>query len=192
MERDAVRELSQKIFLAELKDDLRDNEAVSKIVCWAQRKGGGEYPPSAAEPLIRHFLAAYGWEPEKTAAKSVIDLAALLPAPQPQRERRGALTAGDRTELEEAATKYLRINPKATRDQLSKHLDCSAGLASSLMAWKARNSHAGRTKVQQVKGARIGLEIAEEIAATSSDATLQQLLREQELDAKIDGIRLDK
>lgn len=75
MEDSAVKKLSHQIFLAGLKDDLRANEAVKKIAAWT----GVEYAPSTAEQLIRYCLETYKWDPEKTAAMDVIDVAALLP-----------------------------------------------------------------------------------------------------------------
>ena len=73
-----VAALKSTLFLAELSDDLNENDAAEKIARWHHSEPVGAC--EAADDLYRYIVTTHpGWSEQRIAECSARDLAALLP-----------------------------------------------------------------------------------------------------------------
>lgn len=173
---------------------------------WFKRLITGELPrdSDSARKVVdatgRLYIAIFGreghdiyiWDVDEESGRAEVGNTPLAKA-QPTRKQN--YTAEERESHERMGKRFLRANPKATRDKLAKHLKVSGGYASGLGCWKARNpakSPKGSKEFSPPRGTTIGLDIALKEEADTRDTELRRVMDEQEADARNDQIPIGK
>ena len=154
MEKSAVEVVSRNIWRAWHADDSYSVEAVEKICAWGKQFTGSDYPPSAAEHLVRYCLETYEWLPDKTARHSAIDLArALLP------QAPASLTAGKKNKkptANERMRETLQANPESaawSSQQWADHLNIGKSTVAETPMWKALQLDKGGVSMAAIQAA---------------------------------------